>query len=227
VAPATADAGTASRIYLYASTRCADCHDKMFGEWQKSAHARSASSRVFAAMRTTARDDNCYVCHQPLANYAAPPSAAKEGVTCDVCHTLRSVKNIEPFDSDGFALDEPGPKFGLSVQDPIRYGPYCELEDHYFHRMGCSPLHRKSELCAACHQSRWDGRGIYTTYREWQGTRYARRGVQCQDCHGPVQTMKVVYQYPSLKMGWCITCHRQHMNDAQNPTTTDCVVCHH
>ena len=57
--------------------------------------------------------------------------------------------------------------------------------------------------------------------------RHVRAGVQCQDCHGPVQTMKVVYQYSSLKMGWCITCHRQHMNDAQNPTTMDCIVCHH
>lgn len=33
--------------------------------------------------------------------------------------------------------------------------------------------------------------------------------VECQTCHGPVETMDVVYQYSSLSMGWCINCHRQ------------------
>ncbi len=33
--------------------------------------------------------------------------------------------------------------------------------------------------------------------------------VACQKCHGPVQEMEVVYQYSSLGMGWCISCHRE------------------
>ena len=32
--------------------------------------------------------------------------------------------------------------------------------------------------------------------------------VQCQTCHGPVETMETVYQYSPLSMGWCINCHR-------------------
>ncbi len=32
--------------------------------------------------------------------------------------------------------------------------------------------------------------------------------VQCQTCHGPVETMEQVYQYSPLSMGWCINCHR-------------------
>lgn len=32
--------------------------------------------------------------------------------------------------------------------------------------------------------------------------------VQCQTCHGPVETMEEVYQYSPLSMGWCINCHR-------------------
>lgn len=31
----------------------------------------------------------------------------------------------------------------------------------------------------------------------------------CQDCHGPIQTMKEVYQYSPLTMKWCIQCHRR------------------
>ena len=32
-------------------------------------------------------------------------------------------------------------------------------------------------------------------------------GLQCQTCHGPVQEMEKVYQFSSLRMGWCIECH--------------------
>ncbi|MGH7458279.1 MAG: cytochrome c3 family protein [Longimicrobiaceae bacterium] len=36
-------------------------------------------------------------------------------------------------------------------------------------------------------------------------------GLQCQTCHGPVEEMEVVYQFSSLRMGWCIECHRGEM----------------
>jgi cytochrome c2 len=32
--------------------------------------------------------------------------------------------------------------------------------------------------------------------------------VQCQTCHGPIQTMDEVHQFAPLSMGWCINCHR-------------------
>jgi len=31
----------------------------------------------------------------------------------------------------------------------------------------------------------------------------------CQTCHGPIQTMKEVYQYSPLTMKWCIQCHKR------------------
>ncbi len=33
-------------------------------------------------------------------------------------------------------------------------------------------------------------------------------GVECQDCHGPVETMHILMQTSDLSMGWCLTCHR-------------------
>lgn len=33
-------------------------------------------------------------------------------------------------------------------------------------------------------------------------------GVECQTCHGPVETMEEIYQYSPLTMKWCIDCHR-------------------
>ena len=34
-------------------------------------------------------------------------------------------------------------------------------------------------------------------------------GIECQECHGPVEEMEVMYQYSPLTMGWCINCHRE------------------
>tara|TARA_B100002052_G_scaffold43020_1_gene35577 strand:- start:199477 stop:200676 length:1200 start_codon:yes stop_codon:yes gene_type:complete len=33
-------------------------------------------------------------------------------------------------------------------------------------------------------------------------------GLECKDCHGPIEEMDEVYQYSELTMGWCIDCHR-------------------
>lgn len=57
--------------------------------------------------------------------------------------------------------------------------------------------------------------------------RHVKAGVACQTCHGPVQEMDVVYPYSSLKMGWCLECHRQNQNHPTNPASMDCLVCHH
>ena len=43
----------------------------------------------------------------------------------------------------------------------------------------------------------------------------------CETCHGQVDRMPQIYQYASLKMGWCLTCHEQ------REVTTDCTACHY
>jgi len=56
---------------------------------------------------------------------------------------------------------------------------------------------------------------VYFSHR-W----HVARGIKCQTCHGPVETMDVVRQVSSLKMGWCIDCHRL------NKASTECNTCH-
>ena len=34
-------------------------------------------------------------------------------------------------------------------------------------------------------------------------------GIDCKECHGPIEEMEIVYQHSSLTMGWCISCHRE------------------
>ena len=44
-------------------------------------------------------------------------------------------------------------------------------------------------------------------YVHFPHTRHINAGVTCQTCHGQVQKMDRVYQYATLNMGWCISCH--------------------
>lgn len=56
---------------------------------------------------------------------------------------------------------------------------------------------------------------VYFSHR-W----HVAKGVQCQECHGPVEEMDLVRQVASLKMGWCIDCHRK------NEASQECQTCH-
>ncbi|MBL7923161.1 MAG: c-type cytochrome [Bacteroidia bacterium] len=41
-------------------------------------------------------------------------------------------------------------------------------------------------------------------------------GVECQTCHGPVETMETMSQFSPLTMGWCIQCHRDSQVKTEN-----------
>ena len=55
-------------------------------------------------------------------------------------------------------------------------------------------------------------------------------GVDCQKCHGPVETMERVRQISDLSMGWCVNCHRDvnaaGLNGKAVHAATDCSACH-
>jgi hypothetical protein len=51
--------------------------------------------------------------------------------------------------------------------------------------------------------------------------RHVAAEIECQECHGPVETMQEVEVYQPLRMGWCIDCHRQ------REARIDCFVCHY
>jgi hypothetical protein len=44
-------------------------------------------------------------------------------------------------------------------------------------------------------------------YVHFPHMRHVNAGVTCQTCHGQIQKMPQVYQYSSLNMGWCVSCH--------------------
>jgi hypothetical protein len=49
---------------------------------------------------------------------------------------------------------------------------------------------------------------------------HIRANLSCGTCHGEVATMERITRKASLKMGWCLGCHRQHK------ASIDCWTCH-
>lgn len=50
--------------------------------------------------------------------------------------------------------------------------------------------------------------------------RHVKAGVDCSECHGIVGTMRKIRRVGSLKMGWCLSCHRA------RGAPRDCATCH-
>ncbi len=101
---------------------------------------------------------------------------AQMGVSCDVCHSATLVlrqRNAEL----------------LFVPDGTIHGPFGDPVPNDFHQSLESPLHRKGDLCAACHDVdlpfNFRDVPLESTGREWQ--QYLAKGgdQQCQDCHMP------------------------------------------
>jgi hypothetical protein len=49
---------------------------------------------------------------------------------------------------------------------------------------------------------------------------HVRAGLACTACHGEVAAMERIIRSVTLKMGWCLDCHKQHK------ASIDCWTCH-
>ncbi|MFQ5883155.1 MAG: cytochrome c3 family protein [Candidatus Methylomirabilales bacterium] len=49
---------------------------------------------------------------------------------------------------------------------------------------------------------------------------HVQAGLDCENCHGPVETMERMQQVKTLTMGECVVCHRE------RGASIDCVICH-
>jgi hypothetical protein len=86
-----------------------------------------------------------------------------------------------------------------------------------------------TKTCMTCHSQVWTNaemlepvRDAYRTGKPIPWVRVHRlpqyvyfdhsihiaKGVACTTCHGPVQTMPIMYQQNSLHMAWCLECHK-------------------
>jgi hypothetical protein len=128
----------------------------------------------------------CDRCHAPLlgALDRAEPVTA-EGVTCEVCHAIAEV-----------TVAANTAAWTLQLAQNRKYGPLCDAQPPYFHRVGCSPLHATSVLCAACHHGAHtaparDVPPVFGEFAEWQHHEAMPGELECQGCHMPEQRGQV------------------------------------
>jgi hypothetical protein len=49
---------------------------------------------------------------------------------------------------------------------------------------------------------------------QFNHARHIQAELECQECHGEIEGMDVVYQFAPLTMGWCLECHREPADEA-------------
>jgi hypothetical protein len=117
----------------------------------------------------------CLTCHAPTVAHtgdrALNNKASWEGVTCDYCH---SVKSIEVQGDTARTIV----KF-----DGVKTGPLGDATAPE-HGTAYSDVHTSSLICAPCHQyENPRGFAVLTTYSEWEQSAQGLAGVNCQGCH--------------------------------------------
>jgi hypothetical protein len=169
---------------------CGTCHPAQFADWRESVHAAASGPGVAGQLVEMRESDPssahaCLVCHAPLAEqgpFAAmgrelrenpdyDAALAEKGVPCAGCH-IRGHERFGPPRRDG-SLASGVPRESLPHNGVTR-----------------TPAFLKAEFCRSCHQFTRDGfalngKLLQATYDEWKASRFAREGVQCQDCHMP------------------------------------------
>lgn len=184
---------------FWPAEQCKNCHERIVTQHAFSAHAAAYSNPIFQAQlydqllpRIAAEPGlekearSCLACHSPIAylqngGRIVEPSEVHpgfQGVTCDFCHTIR-----------GYRGDVPGNANYISVPGETKLGP-LRISGNWHHAY--SELISKSEFCAICHSTQnTHGLKLRTTYEEWKASSYAKRGIQCQDCHMSARGMLV------------------------------------
>ncbi len=139
---------------------------------------------------------------------------------------------------------------GYRPEQPIKFSHFIHVSKNKMECTYCHSGVNKSsfatipsvESCMGCHKLvRTDRPEIQKLKKyfeekrpvEWQPVynlpehahfnheRHLKAGVGCQSCHGQVAKMEVVEKVSSLKMGWCVSCHRE------RGVSIDCATCHY
>jgi len=139
---------------------------------------------------------------------------------------------------------------GYRPEQPIHYSHRQHVEKNQMECQYCHSGVTKSnfatlpsvELCMGCHKAvktdspeiqklkgyfdrgepvPWVSVNNLPEHVRFTHKRHLKAGVSCQNCHGQIQKMAVVERMSSLKMGFCVSCHRE------NGASIDCSVCHY
>lgn len=170
---------------------CGRCHRDILQAWKTSTHATALENPLFQDAMEAAVEElgpktrfTCLTCHAPTVQHSGDTELVRktswEGVTCDFCHSLKTVSFVAGV-----------PRLSVAF-DGVKTGPLKDAASGA-HGVAFSPIHVNSLVCAPCHEFRNPaGLPVLTTYSEWQTSAYAKKEVHCQSCHMFLTAAKVV-----------------------------------
>lgn len=84
-----------------------------------------------------------------------------------------------------------------------------------------TPVEAAWPMCSPAKPIPWVKVHVMPDHVRFNHKRHIKAGVGCQSCHGQIPEMEQVERVSSMKMGWCVSCHRS------QGTSIDCNTCHH
>ncbi|MBM4165316.1 MAG: hypothetical protein FJ218_00060 [Ignavibacteria bacterium] len=172
------------------SQSCSTCHPQYYEEWKGSMHRYATNDPIWMLAANSLQQstngklkDWCFQCHSPIAfltktspkmiDISKLPEIVREGVNCDVCHTL--LPPHKTTDQNIFYNIKPGKTKYSTLKNPVPAGA---------HENGYDASQDRSESCRQCHDLIVNGIPLEMTFTEWQNSQWAMSAeFDCQDCH--------------------------------------------
>jgi len=214
----TASGGAYDARSLAGSAGCgtAGCHERIYREWQVSAHRYSAMDAGFQKVQSVMGEQNgpestryCGGCHDPISLFSGTKniftkdltnlSGFKEGVSCVACH---AIKQTDVKGNAAYVITQPG-RYMYEYADTV--GAPRLLRDFLiraYPRYHVTTLQHKlfksPEFCAACHKQFIDKEinkvgwvQLQNQFDNWRKSRWNHPGdptktIECRECHMPL-----------------------------------------
>ena len=166
---------------------CNECHEKIYEEYQTSAHSHSYFSNTLhrkIADRVSTDRYACATCHMPMAGNlkalisgeSRPDKSDKthtDGVSCFFCHTIAYVKTAHKFNVNTKARQAEGYK-------PTLYGRLRNPDDSDKHSSVSNPVYAK-KVCMGCHSHKLNDNNV-TIFKAMDEK---QESIGCIKCHMP------------------------------------------
>jgi len=166
---------------------CKECHEKIYEEYQSSAHAKSYFTDELhknIADKVSTKEYSCATCHMPMADNlqdlingkARPDKNNKthtDAISCYFCHTIAYVKKAHKFNVNTKARQAENFK-------PTLYGRLDNPDESDKHSSSKNPIYGKI-VCMGCHSHKLNDNNV-TIFR---GMSKEQDSTKCIECHMP------------------------------------------
>ncbi len=166
---------------------CNECHEKIYEEYQTSAHAKSYFTDELhkkIADKVSNEKYACATCHMPMANNlkdlisgkARPNKNNKthtDAISCYFCHTIAYVKTAHKHNINTKARQAENFK-------PTLYGRLVDPDDSDKHSSSKNPIYGQ-KVCMGCHSHKLNDNNV-TIFRAMQKK---QNSLECIKCHMP------------------------------------------